>query len=740
MNDHIDDIIEKVESGERLSREDGIRLFQHPDLLVLGRLANRVRTRLHANRVFYVVNRHINYSNVCLNGCRFCAFGKPPGHPEAFELTISQICHKLEKETPPTVKELHIVGGCHPFLPITYYEDILRSARRLRPKAVIKAFTAVEIDHIARLENMPVEDVLVRFKMAGLDMMPGGGAEIFADHVRRRVCPNKIDGARWLDVHRLAHKQGIKTNATMLFGHLESVEDRVDHILELRKLQDETGGFSCFIPLPYQAKLSPLKDVPSPTGVDILRTIAVSRLLLDNVPHIKAYWIMLTVKLAQLALWFGADDLDGTVVEEKIGHMAGAESEECLTKEELEEIIRSAGLEPIERDGLFQPVAKEDSTVSASKTMPLTIATRTNPTESSGNNECVDIVRKVEDGKRISADEALKLYTHADLFTLGRLAHSIRLKKHPYPYVTYVVDRNINYSNVCVSGCQFCAFYRSSSDPDAYVITKEELSRKIEETLSLGGTQILLQGGLHPDLPLSFYEDMLSFIKSSFPTIHIHAFSPPEIVFFATKERLSISEVIARLKAAGLNSIPGGGAEILVDEVRRVVSPRKCTADEWLAVMEEAHRQGLRTTATMMFGHVERPEHRIEHLIKLRELQDRTGGFTAFIPWTFQPRNTALEGKVRQAMSVEYLRLLAISRIVLDNFDNLQASWVTMGPHIAQAALFFGANDFGSTMIEENVVAAAGVKFRMSLEEMHRIIREAGFIPKQRTMAYEWIE
>jgi dehypoxanthine futalosine cyclase/putative menaquinone biosynthesis radical SAM enzyme len=740
MNDHIDDIIEKVESGERLSREDGIRLFQHPDLLVLGRLANRVRTRLHANRVFYVVNRHINYSNVCLNGCRFCAFGKPPGHPEAFELTISQICHKLEKETPPTVKELHIVGGCHPFLSITYYEDILRSARRLRPKAVIKAFTAVEIDHIARLENMPVEDVLVRFKMAGLDMMPGGGAEIFADHVRRRVCPNKIDGARWLDVHRLAHKQGIKTNATMLFGHLESVEDRVDHILELRKLQDETGGFSCFIPLPYQAKLSPLRDVPSPTGVDILRTIAVSRLLLDNVPHIKAYWIMLTVKLAQLALWFGADDLDGTVVEEKIGHMAGAESEECLTKEELEGIIRSAGLEPIERDGLFQPVAKEDSTVSASKTMPLTIATRTNPTESSSNNECVDIVRKVEDGKRISADEALKLYTHADLFTLGRLAHSIRLKKHPYPYVTYVVDRNINYSNVCVSGCQFCAFYRSSSDPDAYVITKEELSRKIEETLSLGGTQILLQGGLHPDLPLSFYEDMLSFIKSSFPTIHIHAFSPPEIVFFATKERLSISEVIARLKAAGLNSIPGGGAEILVDEVRRVVSPRKCTADEWLAVMEEAHRQGLRTTATMMFGHVEQPEHRIEHLIKLRELQDRTGGFTAFIPWTFQPRNTVLEGKVRQAMSVEYLRLLAISRIVLDNFDNLQASWVTMGPHIAQAALFFGANDFGSTMIEENVVAAAGVKFRMSLEEMHRIIREAGFIPKQRTMAYEWIE
>ncbi len=350
------------------------------------------------------------------------------------------------------------------------------------------------------------------------------------------------------------------------------------------------------------------------------------------------------------------------------------------------------------------------------------------------------IIEKVESGERITGDEALKLYTCADLFLLGRLAHGIRMKKHPHPYVTYVVDRNINYSNVCVSGCRFCAFYRNPDESDAYVITKEELARKIEETLTLGGTQILLQGGHHPHLPLSFYEDMLAFIKTSFPTIHIHAFSPPEIVFFAKKESISVSEVIARLRASGLGSIPGGGAEILSDEIRRVVSPRKCSVAEWLAVMEEAHRQGLRTTATMMFGHVEKPHHRIEHLIRIRELQDRTGGFTAFIPWTFQPKNTALEKEVKPAMSVEYLRLLAISRIVLDNFDNLQASWVTMGPHVAQMALFFGANDFGSTMIEENVVAAAGVRFRMSLEEIHRIIRSAGFIPKQRTMAYEWID
>lgn len=357
-----------------------------------------------------------------------------------------------------------------------------------------------------------------------------------------------------------------------------------------------------------------------------------------------------------------------------------------------------------------------------------------------GGDDIRDIICKLEEGKRISGDEAYKLYIKADLLLLGQIAHRIRLKKHPHPYVTYVVDRNINYSNVCVSKCRFCAFYRLPQSPDAYVITKEELARKIEETIALGGTQILLQGGHHPELPLSFYEEMLAFIRDSFPTIHIHAFSPPEIVFFARKESITISEVISRLRSAGLNSIPGGGAEILVDEIRRLISPRKCTASEWLAVMEEAHRQGLRTTATMMFGHLEKPEHRIEHLLKLRELQDKTGGFTAFIPWTFQPKNTALEGSVKPAMSVEYLRVLAISRIVLDNFDNLQVSWVTMGPHVAQTALFFGANDFGSTMIEENVVAAAGVKFRMSLEEMHRLIRSAGFIPKQRTMAYEWID
>ncbi len=346
------------------------------------------------------------------------------------------------------------------------------------------------------------------------------------------------------------------------------------------------------------------------------------------------------------------------------------------------------------------------------------------------------LIDKVRSNERLSIDEALRLYLEADFHLLGHLAHQIRLKKRPEAHVTYVVDRNINYSNVCVCGCRFCAFFKAPGQEGGYLLTRDELSKKIEETLSLGGTQILMQGGHHPDLPLSFYEEMLGFIKSRYP-IHIHAFSPPEIVHFALLEKLDIGTVIKRLRAAGLDSIPGGGAEILVDSVRKRVSPKKCSAGEWLAVMEEAHRQGLRTTATMMFGHEEEPIHRLEHLFALRDLQDRTSGFTAFIPWAFQPYHTAISRDPETAVS--YLRLLAISRIALDNFDNIQASWVTMGPKVAQIALGFGANDFGSTMIEENVVAAAGVCFRLSIEEIRRIIRAAGFEPRQRTMAYELV-
>lgn len=333
---------------------------------------------------------------------------------------------------------------------------------------------------------------------------------------------------------------------------------------------------------------------------------------------------------------------------------------------------------------------------------------------------------------RLNFQQALDWY-HADLLTLGQAAQGVRWKLHPDSEVTYVVDRNINYTNVCVSGCRFCAFYRALDSPEAYVLNREMLGQKIEETLALGGTQILLQGGLHPNLPFSFYEELLRWIKVHYP-IHIHGFSPPEIMHLTRVSGLDLETVLRRLREAGLDTVPGGGAEILVDRVREQVSPKKGSSSEWLCVMETAHGLGMRTTATMMFGHLDSVEDRIRHLLAIRELQDRTGGFTAFIPWTFQPGHTDLP--LLPAGGTEYLRILALSRLVLDNVPHLQASWVTQGPKVGQVALFFGANDLGSTMIEENVVAAAGVSFRLSVEEMTRLIVEAGFTPRQRDTYY----
>ena len=299
--------------------------------------------------------------------------------------------------------------------------------------------------------------------------------------------------------------------------------------------------------------------------------------------------------------------------------------------------------------------------------------------------------------------------------------------------MTFIVDRNINYTNICVNKCKFCAFYREADSPEAYVLTKDEIFRKIEETIAQGGTQILMQGGVHPDLGIEYFEDLFSSIKSRF-AIQIHSLSPAEISFIAKKADLSIMDTLKRLKASGLDSIPGGGAEILVDRVRKKVSPNKIRWRQWAEVMKTAHELGMPTTATMMFGSLETDKEIIEHLVRLRDIQDETGGFTAFIPWTYQPGNTELGG--RSATAVEYLKTLALSRIVLDNFNNVQASWVTQGAKIAQVALEFGANDFGSTMIEENVVAAAGVTFRMTRQEIINLITDAGYTPAQRDTRY----
>ena len=344
--------------------------------------------------------------------------------------------------------------------------------------------------------------------------------------------------------------------------------------------------------------------------------------------------------------------------------------------------------------------------------------------------------KKINAGERIEWDEALTLYRDADILALGFLAHHIKTRLHPEKIITYIVDRNINYTNICISKCRFCAFHRDTDSPEGYVLDAKTLHKKVEETLSLGGRQILLQGGLNPELSLEYYEEMLYGIKEKYP-IWIHGFSPPEVVHLSTLSGLNIKEVLSRLIRSGLDSIPGGGAEILVNRARKKVSPNKCTAAQWIEVMKIAHELGLRSTATMMFGHIESLEERVEHLFKIRDLQDKTSGFTAFILWPFQPGNTKLSTK--KTTGIEYLRTLAISRVVLDNIPNIQASWVTQGPKVAQVSLAFGANDMGSTMIEENVVAAAGVSFRLPEKEIVRLIENAGYKAARRNMMYELI-
>ena len=349
------------------------------------------------------------------------------------------------------------------------------------------------------------------------------------------------------------------------------------------------------------------------------------------------------------------------------------------------------------------------------------------------------ILEKALNGERISPEEAVLLFETTDMLLLGNIASRISRKKLKERVVTYIVDRNINYTNICITDCAFCAFYRKEDDEEAYVHPFETIAGKIEETIALGGRQILLQGGHNINLKIDYFEDLFRRIKERFD-IHLHALSPPEIVHTAKISKLAIVDTLNRLNDAGLDSIPGGGAEILVDRVRQKISPHKCSTREWLDVMDCAHGMNIPTTATMMFGHVETVEDRVEHLRCLREQQDKTMGFTAFIPWPFQPGRTelSLDHDINsQVTGLDYLKTLAISRIFLDNFDNLQSSWVTQGPKVGQMALYYGANDMGSTMLEENVVSAAGTVHCLNEEDIRQIITDSGFKPQRRNMTYE---
>jgi len=349
-------IADKVLAGERLAFDDGLALYKSPDLLAVGWLANHVREKRHGNVTYYNVNRHINPTNICVAHCKLCAFGRDPGAPGAYQFSLEEMYQRAAQGVREGATEIHIVGGLHPDLPFEYFLELIRGIKQRHPYVHLKAFTMVEVHYFARIAKLTVDEVLSKMKEAGVDSCPGGGAEIFHPRVRRIICDHKVSGRMWLSMAKKAHRIGLRSNATMLYGHVETVEERVDHLVLLREAQDETQGFVAFIPLAFHPDNTPLAHIPKPTGYDDLRNIAVSRLLLDNFEHIKAYWVMLSTSMAQIALRFGANDMDGTVVEEKIYHDAGAQTAEFTPRAELERLIRAAGRVPVERDTLYNPI------------------------------------------------------------------------------------------------------------------------------------------------------------------------------------------------------------------------------------------------------------------------------------------------------------------------------------------------------------------------------------------------
>ncbi len=357
----LEKIAEKLEARERLDFADGVRLLGEHDLPALGALANRVRERMHGDRTYFNVNMHLNATNVCVADCKFCSFARlEEGMPGAYTMTVAEAIAKVASR-PAELTEVHIVNGLHPGLPFSYYEELLAGIKALRPAIHLKAFTAVEIHWFAEHYGMTIDEVLRRLMAAGLGSLPGGGAEVFAERVRNKICRDKVGADGWIAIHQAAHRLGLRSNCTLLYGHIETLEERVDHLLRLRAAQDVTGGFQTFIPLAFHNENNALERLPGPTAVDDLKLFAVARLLLDNIPHVKAYWAMLGVKTAQTALWFGADDLDGTVEEEKIYKMAGSRTPEALSRGELIRLIRAAGRTPVERDTLYHVVAEGDA-------------------------------------------------------------------------------------------------------------------------------------------------------------------------------------------------------------------------------------------------------------------------------------------------------------------------------------------------------------------------------------------
>lgn len=711
----------------RLTPADALALLQQAPTADLLARADEVRRRLHGTKTFFVHSLNLNPSNICENRCELCAYWREADADDAYFVDLPQAREILRRAAGWGLTELHVVGGLTERLDLPYYESLFRLARQELGDVCIQGITAVEVHDLARRAGVSVVETLRRLKQAGLDAIPGGGAEIFSDAVRRRLCSHKISAETWLDVHRQAHMLGIPTNATMLFGHLESDADVIDHLTRLRDLQDQTDGFRAFIPLPFHPMGTKLTVDRAPGGHTIARIAAVARLFLDNVPHLRVLAAYTDHKLLQVLLHSGVDDLGGTSLSERIAKSAGAPpSRHFSAPAEIDSFVRSLGMEPVLTNSLYL-----QSRESSSQSVPLPSRAACGFASSSSLRLALG---RAESSRRLSASDALALHEHAPLHTVGLLADRRRNALHDPSIVTFVIDRNINLTNVCSARCRFCAFHVAADSPDAFTLTIDQVVEKVRQAAHAGATQILLQGGLNEALDLSFYEHILSAAKAAAP-VWLHCLSPAEIKFLADKSGLSIPDTLSRLRSAGLDSLPGGGAEILVDDVRRRVSPHKISAGDWLAVMSAAAGLGMKASATMVYGLGETPAQRVEHLLRIRDLQDATGVFTAFIPWSFQSGRTDLP--LPPATGLDYLRVLALSRLVLDNVPHLQAGWVTEGPDLAQVALSYGADDWGGLLMEEHVVAATGLAYSTNLEHILALLRETGRTPAQRSTQYE---
>lgn len=736
------------ENPSRLSPAEALELLRHGDTAELMGRANQVRRKKHGRITYFTHSLNLNPTNVCENRCELCAFWREPDAADAYVMTLGQARDRLLAARNMGLTDLHIVGGLQTDIGLEYYESLFRLARDILPSVLIQGLTAVEIHSLALRSKLPVTTVLRRLQEAGLSALPGGGAEIFNVTIRDLICSKKISGEDWLSVHQQAHEIGLPSNATMLFGHLEKAEDIIDHLTRLRNLQDITAGFKAFIPLPFQPQGTRLAVNRSPAGYTTARIVAVARLFLDNVPHIRMLVNYVDRKLLQVLLESGADDVGGTSLDERIAKAAGAPTDHRFGSiPEMVSFISDLGLTP-------QLVNSRYESENSPRPFPLqggkkTVGTEPDPPKFlEGRPPCrppcfpLEFVQanltlalnKASRGERLLACEAVALLNEAELDQLGALAHQRRLQRVPGNLGTFVIDRNLSSTNVCEAGCKFCAFHVAPGSDKGFSLSADELLQQVVESVSCGATQVLIQGGLNPDLDLNFYECLFKAIKQKVD-VCVHSLSPTEITYLARKSGLSLRETLERLRRSGLDSLPGGGAEILVDAVRQQVSPKKINTDEWLAVMEVAQEMGMKTTATMVYGLGETPAQRVEHLLRIRDLQDKTDGFTAFIPWSFQPSKT--QWAQRPATGPDYLRMVALARLVLDNIPHIQAGWVTEGPDLAQLALVFGADDFGGVLMDEQVVRATGTSFAVDPEQVIDLIAQTGFIPAQRDTQYK---